>query len=117
MGSTTDYLGIGGRQDGFNFNGQLDEVEIFDRALTQAEIQSIVAADSFGKCKQNAARRTPFDFDGDGKTDVSFWKPTSHNWLTSEGNWYILQSQTNTVRLTNFARGADDVQAPSTYVP
>lgn len=33
------------------FNGQLDEVEIFTRALSQTEIQAIVTADSAGKCK------------------------------------------------------------------
>jgi CSLREA domain-containing protein len=34
-----------------SFVGQIDEVEIFSRALSPAEIQSIVAADSEGKCK------------------------------------------------------------------
>jgi CSLREA domain-containing protein len=33
------------------FNGQIDEVEVFSRALSQTEIQAIVAADSAGKCK------------------------------------------------------------------
>ena len=32
-------------------NGRLDEVTIYNRALTQTELQSIVAADSAGKCK------------------------------------------------------------------
>jgi Concanavalin A-like lectin/glucanases superfamily len=32
------------------FVGQLDEIEIFNRALTQSEIQSIFNAGSFGKC-------------------------------------------------------------------
>ena len=32
---------IGGRADGFNFNGQVDEVEAFNRALTATEIQSL----------------------------------------------------------------------------
>jgi hypothetical protein len=33
------------------FTGLIDEVEIFNRALSQAEIQAIVNAGSFGKCK------------------------------------------------------------------
>jgi len=38
-------------QPGLYFKGLIDEVEIFGRALTQAEIQAIVAAGSDGKCK------------------------------------------------------------------
>jgi hypothetical protein len=33
-----------------NYNGGLDEVEIFNRALTSTEIQNIYLAGSFGKC-------------------------------------------------------------------
>ena len=36
--------------DGY-LNGAIDELEIFGRALTAAEIQSLVVADSLGKCK------------------------------------------------------------------
>src|SRR5262249_36196748 len=46
-------LGIG-QDPGFtdrNFDGLIDEVEIFNRALSQAEIQSIVNAGNAGKCK------------------------------------------------------------------
>ncbi len=47
------YLGLrpGGSGTGFRFGGRLDEVEIFNRALSQTEIQSIVNAGSAGKCK------------------------------------------------------------------
>ena len=50
-------IGTGGMA---NFDGQLDEVEIFNRVLSQAEIQAIVNASSAGKCK------APVDADGDG---------------------------------------------------
>jgi len=36
---------------GFHWQGLIDEVEIFNRALTQCEIQAIVDAGSAGKCK------------------------------------------------------------------
>jgi len=36
---------------GENFSGLIDEVEIFNRGLTQTEIQAIVNAGSAGKCK------------------------------------------------------------------
>jgi len=53
--TTTQPVRIGGGAPvGFNqlhWSGLIDEVEIFDRALTQPEIQSIVDADSDGKCK------------------------------------------------------------------
>ncbi len=35
----------------FSFNGLLDEVEIFKRALSDGEIQGLFAADSSGKCQ------------------------------------------------------------------
>ena len=46
-------IGIGNLQDGNGqgFDGLIDEVEIFNRALSQTEIQAIVDAGSFGKCK------------------------------------------------------------------
>jgi hypothetical protein len=53
-------IGTGGMA---SFYGQLDEVEIFNRVLSQAEIQAIVSASSAGKCK------SPVDADGDGVVD------------------------------------------------
>ena len=51
-------IAIGREQSGQTrfFTGQIDEVEIFDRALTVAEIQSIVNADGSGKCKPSDLR-------------------------------------------------------------
>ncbi len=50
--------------------------------------------------------RTRFDYDGDGKTDVSVWRP-------GDGIWYILQSLSSSVRaqgwgLTNDKLGPAD---------
>lgn len=91
------------------FPGLLDEVEIFNRALTQAEIQSIVVADSVGKCKPQVKKI--FDFDGDGKTDVSFWNPANHN-------WYIQQSGLSNALRTQLDWGngsLGDISVPRDY--
>lgn len=48
----------------------------------------------------NADLTVPADYDGDGKTEKAVWRP-------SEGNWYIIQSQTNTVRLDNWGQSGD----------
>ena len=51
---------IGADSDGASrFSGQIDEVEVFRRALSQAEIQAIVAAGSAGKCKSADAAPVP----------------------------------------------------------
>jgi streptogramin lyase len=42
---------IGGRDDGFDFNGLIDEVEVFNTTLTAGEIQAIYFADAAGKCR------------------------------------------------------------------
>jgi len=48
-------LRIGADQNGSNlFNGLIDEVEIFDRAISAEEIQSIYNAGSDGKCKSQS---------------------------------------------------------------
>src|SRR5439155_13067678 len=52
LGQTnTAPLKIGGSGDSATFGGLIDEVEIFNRALTASEIQSIFNAGSAGKCK------------------------------------------------------------------
>jgi hypothetical protein len=55
-------LRIGADQTGANpFSGLIDEVEIFNRALSEAEIQSIVAAGGAGKCKDTCVLTCPSD--------------------------------------------------------
>jgi hypothetical protein len=47
------HIGSDSTGAGNLFGGQIDEVELFNRALTQGEIQSLVNADSAGKCRSS----------------------------------------------------------------
>jgi YVTN family beta-propeller protein len=49
-------IGRSGILPGFEFNGLIDEVEFFNRALSSAEILAISGADSAGKCKPGTVR-------------------------------------------------------------
>ena len=53
------------------------------------------------------AKRTPSDFDGDGKTDVSVFRP-------SNGAWYLLRSSDNAFQGQTFGLGSDLI-APADY--
>jgi hypothetical protein len=54
----------------FNWPGTIDEVEVFNRALTAPEIQAIFNAGNAGKCK---------DADGDGIIDAEDNCPATSN--------------------------------------
>jgi YVTN family beta-propeller protein len=51
--TTTSDLVIGqvNAQEGGNFTGDLDEVELFNRVIAAADLQPLLAADRLGKCK------------------------------------------------------------------
>jgi subtilisin-like proprotein convertase family protein len=74
---STNYLGIGndpGNPTTRSFNGLLDEVSIYKRALSSSEIQSIYTAGSAGKFAQSATGQPYLDTDQDGIPD--FWEAT-----------------------------------------
>src|SRR5574340_860172 len=52
-------LRIGANVAYAHLNGEIDEVSIYNRALTAAEIQAILAAGSAGKCPPSADFTSP----------------------------------------------------------
>jgi len=66
--SNTDPLTIGTSGGCPGFTGRIDELGIFNRALSQAEIQAIADAGSAGKCR--ACAQVTFDFVGYPQTWV-----------------------------------------------
>lgn len=58
IGSRSEAI-IGGAWPRDRFNGLIDEVELFNRALSTSEIQAIFNAGSSGKCKPPAAIAAP----------------------------------------------------------
>ena len=56
---------------------------------------------------QTATQKTPFDFDGDNKTDLTVYRPSS-------SYWYIFQSQTQTARSEAFGVSTDRI-VPGDY--
>jgi CSLREA domain-containing protein len=59
-----------------------------------------------GAFEKQFAKTVPYDFDGDGKADVSLFRP-------SEGNWYLLQSTAGFLGF-HFGASADKI-APADY--
>jgi predicted outer membrane repeat protein len=102
--NSTSNLRISG-DDNFAlfYKGLVDEPAVYGRALTAGEIQSIDHAGSTGKCSVSA---TAFDYDGDGKTDISIFRPL-------DGAWYLLRS-TEGLYGAQFGYG-DDRIVPADY--
>jgi Tol biopolymer transport system component len=64
-------------------------------------------ADLYTAVRTSVNRSSSADFDGDGRTDYSVFRPT-------DGTWYVLQSGTNTFRAQQFGTNGDKI-VPGDY--
>jgi hypothetical protein len=67
-----------GHSEAFYFNGQLDEVSIYSRALTTNEIAAIYNASNAGKCMRPLIRAQP-------QSQVGYWGKSITLTVTAEG--------------------------------
>lgn len=100
-------LTIGSAEGGFYFNGMLDEIRIYKRALTASEIQAIYAAGTNGMCPP-----TPLMFAG--KPTFSKTNGFVLNASLRSSQSYRVQANTNLattnwLTLTNFMAGTAPV--------
>jgi YVTN family beta-propeller protein len=100
VSSPRDQWAIGSQISGFNpFAGLIDETEIFNRVLTQQEIQSEFNADSAGKCKPAVIATIPV---GNAPAGVAI-NPNTHTvYVANEasGTVSVINEKTNTVTAT-----------------
>jgi hypothetical protein len=62
---------------------------------------------AFERQNNEISSTAPFDYDGDGKSDISVWRP-------SDGIWYIIQSGSASVRAQGWGLNGDKV-APADF--
>ena len=92
------------------FSDNLPRVAVFDMAMHPVYRFLRIATHGRGIWEMDlntATRRPPADFDGDGKTDVSVFRPNG-------GFWYILNSLNNNFRGEQFG-ASGDVPAPGDF--
>jgi uncharacterized delta-60 repeat protein len=91
-----------------NTDGTVFEVEADSagKVLVGGDFENVNGTARTGLARllsEPVVHRTPYDFDGDGKSDVSLFRP-------SEGNWYLLQSTAG----FHFGNDSDKI-APADY--
>ncbi len=64
-------------------------------------------SDLYSAVRVSVNRSSPADFDGDGRSDLSVFRP-------SDGTWYVMQSGSNTFRAQRFGTNGDRI-VPGDY--
>ncbi|MBK8813507.1 MAG: VCBS repeat-containing protein [Acidobacteria bacterium] len=63
----------------------------------------------------NGDNYVPADYDGDNKSDIAVWRGLTNNQPSGNAFFYILQSQTNTVRIDDFGITGDNPSVVGDY--
>jgi hypothetical protein len=92
----TDYSVV--RNTGGGPTGQVTWFNLLNGPFTGSGAAWGIATDEF----------VPADYDGDTKTDISVWRP-------STGEWFTLQSATSTLRYEQFGQAGDDPTVVGDY--
>jgi hypothetical protein len=105
INSTTNsegfVIGAGSGNGPQPFSGDIDEIDVFNRVLSQAEIQAIVSAGSAGKCKllirDPQLSGTNFTFSFQTGSNQSYTVQQNDNLATT--NWQFLETITGNASL------------------
>lgn len=95
----TDYVVV--RNTGGGPGGQITWFGQQNGGAAQTYVPWGIASDEF----------VPEDYDGDGKTDIAIWRSGP----AGNAGWYIVQSQTSTIRQEAYGQAGDDPSVVGDY--